>query len=27
MYRSSTARSEIPNRRNFRVWISHGQRG
>jgi len=26
MYRSATTRSEKPNRRNFRVWKSHGHR-
>ena len=27
MYRSATTHSEKPNRRNFRVWNSHWQRG
>jgi len=27
IYRSATTHSEKPNRRNFRIWKSHGQRG
>jgi len=27
MYRSATTYSEKPNRRNFCIWNSHGQRG